>query len=657
MRTKVIVSIISVLLILGLQMQANQVKEGLKGFVKHLNENQDTLGFNSYGLLEHADKIDVKIYLIKDKVENIKAVLANYEYLDVNYNLEVSSGPDDAIITVTFSKKVKKAAVKTEKKAETAEKTEPKAESSEEAEEKKDCPGRVKVQVVPVAIKTFDIMKRYSLPLAPANETGLTAEYDGTVSEILVENGGAVENGQLIFKLKSDELKKEIAELNVKLKEWKTKLFKRERWKVRSPKAEATAKRIIAETETAIQQKEKQVIGMNLSAPMSGYVFHNLTVDGTVSAGSAVAKIVNSNRMKITIPSEDAQYFSENTVVKVKVDNAVELFNGIVKMGESGLLIMIDNASQALKKGMMAQFKVVKMSVADGKVINSDLVQKDGQGSFVYIVNKKRAQKVYLKIQAEDKGQKETLVKEGLLKEDEIIATNLDCLKDKKKIKIMVLDKESGKLVKRKKVKKTEPTAEREVVAVEKPVEPKKVDKPKKKKKMEQISGNFLKLGLGAGYHSIADSIFSDVYGNGMMSGRFELSYTFSGKYEVFAALDYIAKKGNFTGLKEEVDMTMMPLYLGFKYNFNPKAKLSPFAGLAFTSYSVKEKFESEEVSQTASGPSIIAGANFSLSPKLDIFFHLKYDAVKLKIEALENEELDISGASLFFGASFKFDM
>lgn len=654
-----IITVVSLMFAINLLAEENM---GLKGFIKDLNVNQDNLGFSSYGLLEHSSKIDVKIYSNKEKLEGLKSFIAKYNYFSVNYNIDNNIDAHDVVITVTFAKVtkivspknniVKKDDKKNNTKNKIAEK-EPKLKKEEKAvkiKKKKKCPRRVKVEVDAVTVKPFTIFKNFKLEVLPANEMVLTALAEGIISEIMYENEESVEKGQLFLKLDKKNINEELQVLKQKLKDWKTNLFKREHWKIRSPRAEDNAKKIISETMELINTKEKELADMSIAVNMPGNIFHNLSVGDKVEKDSAIAKIVNSSKMMIELPSADINLFKINDKVNLRFNDISELYSGTVVNFKSKLVIEIDNSNNLLKKGMVAKFKVVKEIITDMVVIKSDWILSDENGSFVYIVNGKRAQKVYIIIKTIDTLKKESLIKSGLLKDDEIILTNVDCLTDKKKIKVMVVDEKTGKLVKRKKKSKTvkvEPTKERKINRV-KTVDVKSVIE-------EDMKESFFKLSVGAGYHYIADSIFSDIYGNGLIAGSFEASYTIKNKFEIFMGVDYISKKGNFTELSEEVSLTMMPMYFGGKYNFQTKGKIKPFVGIAFTSYAVKEKSDEEEISLTTYGPSILVGVNMSLNQKLDLFFKLKYDAVQLEIEALDNEKLDISGSGVVLGVSYRF--
>jgi len=667
MKNKIYLLIIFVLLVQGFQFAVEHSANGVKEFVKYINQNQKDLGINSYGLLEQDGRIDVKIYLPKEQLSGLKKIVEKYNYTNIKYGSGNEFDNHDLVITVTFNKVKKESEDKfTEKKVvdNSDDNNKPNIKndislerkvnkkpnlivSKEKKIKKKKCPRRVKVQVEKVLIKDFNLYKNFKLPIKPSNKIDVISQTKGVVSKLSVENSNYIEAGTVIVNFDIKKINEELSVLKNKLKDWKTKLFKREHWKVRSSRAEDNAKRIIKETQSLIELKQEELNLMKVQAQINGKIFYKISVGDSVEKDGIIATIINDKKMKIIIPESDEKLFNNNDKINIKFENISELYSGTVTIDGTRKFIEIDNKNENLKEGMFASFKVVKEIVKDAIVVDSSLLYKENSRIYTFVVEGKRAKKVYVKVKSEDKIRKESLVESGLLREDEVIITNQNCLKDKKKIKVMVVDPVTGKLVKRKK-KKFKQRIKRETVK-EKILKQTSVS-------INRVSGNFLKLSLGGGYHYIADSIFSEIYGNGLISGRFELSYTINNKFEIFLASNYISKKGNFTGLKEDVSLNMIPVYFGGKYNFNTDKKFSPFVGLAFTAYAVKEKTNDEQTAfLTDYGASLIVGVNMALNRNIDLFCHLKYDYIQLTVEALDNEKLDVSGTSLVVGASYRF--
>jgi len=233
----------------------------------------------------------------------------------------------------------------------------------------------------------------------------------------------------------------------------------------------------------------------------------------------------------------------------------------------------------------------------------------------------------------------------GINAGEEVIATGLNCLQDRKKIKIMIWDAELGKLRVRKK---------KDIIAVP-VVEPERIEIPEvpvvKKK-------NYWRLGGGLGACIGTGGIFTDVYGSFAPAGFITASYTFNEKIEVFFSTTYITASGKASGLEDKVTLTMIPVYIGAKLQLNKIKKFSPFVGAAVVRYNTQEAFPAgDEYHESTSyysnfGGSGFIGAYYPLGKKLDLTLTLKYDFSKVPMEE-GMDSVDLSGFRLLVGVTF----
>ena len=89
------------------------------------------------------------------------------------------------------------------------------------------------------------------------------------------------------------------------------------------------------------------------------------------------------------------------------------------------------------------------------------------------------------------------------------------------------------------------------------------------------------------GYFAPSDSIFRDIYGNGMSWGG-ELGFRLSRRLAVWAGADYFSRSGKLVFTQEETRIRIVPLTAGLKFEF-PVSRLRPYAGLGIGYFRYKE--------------------------------------------------------------------
>jgi len=649
MNRKLLIGIGLILMVLGslnlFSVPENSEKKGMTDFVEYLNTQKEELGYKTFGLLEHPDKVDIKIHCTDDTIGNILAGIEDFRY--EKYTIERVS-PNNVTVIVNFSKPAPGGVDQDVEKpgAEAASKTESKAEA---VETKKDCPRKVKVQVQEITPKIFMEFKYFKKPIVPAKEVDVIATSDEIISEVLVKEGDKVTKDQLLLTFDPERINREILKAQSDLKSWRQILFNREHWKERSPRAENQAKEKIKEAETQLEEYKERLTQLEIRSPVDGKVTFVKDKETGIGTDRIVAKILDESIMKIDLPAEDGPLFKDSQKIRLYFKDARGAYLGMVDKKESSLKIIIKNDDLRLTEGMIAHFRVLFKKHENAVVIDLKKFLEDEKGKFVYIVDRKNAKKVYPIPGPVEAGN--MLVLSGLSLEDEIITTGIECLEDGKRISVVVLDPETGKLKKRKK-KKPEvavvkpPEKEKPEIVAEKPV----------KAPIETDKG-VLKLSAGFGFNMIGEEVFKEVYGSSFISGSFGISYSFTSRIEMFAAASIISKKGSFTEFEDEVTLTMFPLYVGGRYKFDAFSKLKPYIGAAFTIYNMKEKTATVKTpNKSSSGLSLNGGAAMNISPTFELFLDLKYDLVKMSVEDLESD-LNFSGLRLTLGVAYRFKL
>ena len=111
-----------------------------------------------------------------------------------------------------------------------------------------------------------------------------------------------------------------------------------------------------------------------------------------------------------------------------------------------------------------------------------------------------------------------------------------------------------------------------------------------KRKVPRVVTGNRLGIGLAAGYTTVDDEDFKEVYSSGSVTGVFRLSYNFSQNYEIFLDITYAKGSGELPVVELPTDITMAPIYLGGKYIFKTQSKFKPHLGVSGVIFNVKEE-------------------------------------------------------------------
>lgn len=104
--------------------------------------------------------------------------------------------------------------------------------------------------------------------------------------------------------------------------------------------------------------------------------------------------------------------------------------------------IKVDVSEGNLQGGEQASVKIVKQVKEQGLVIRKDLLKKDGQGSYLFIVHANRsplgntytAQKVY--VQTGEENEDEIIILDGLSPDEDIIVESSDPLQDGNRIRL-----------------------------------------------------------------------------------------------------------------------------------------------------------------------------------------------------------------------------
>ncbi len=633
---------------LNFSQSENPAKPGYQEYIEFLKANRDKLNYNTYGLIEGTDTVVIKIYGNREIQDQIMESLDNFDVLRHQVE-EFTEG--QVVISIYFP--LPKPMEPAEKAVEepVAVKQKPVKVREQETKETK-CPRRVKVQARLIEPQLFSEYRYFQQPIRYDQDVNVSAELTARVREVLVAAGDHVQQGQILVRLDSTVLEKEIASVEALLKKWKNILWQRQHWKERSPVSEKQAEDQIRDTEALLGDKMNELSKTQIKAPFDGKIVYAVSVNEPLETGAIVLRIVSDRMMKISVPPVDAGYFHSGQVIKVVTEAMEGSLSGTVSVTEQETKIVLDNSDLSLSEGIQAGFRVLVKEHSDALVIYEKEVLRDEAGYFTYVVNGKTCQRRSVEISPFLDG--EALIQSGLNPGDEVIVSGFECLKDGKKIKVMVWDEAKGKLRARKKKERIEAKRVEPEKIIEVPVIP--VEKEIVRRK------NFWAVGAGLGGFLITDNVFTDVYGSITPAGFLTVSFTLKEKIEFFFSALYSTASGEFTGgLGEKTTLTMTPLYLGAKLVFKKIKKLLPYAGAAVVRFNIKEAVPaSDEIHESTNyrsnfGASVFAGSILPLGKKLDLFFQLMYDICRIPVDDEGIEKINLSGLRLLVGLRMTF--
>ncbi len=364
----------------------------------------------------------------------------------------------------------------------------------EKKEEK--CPKTVNVLVGEIVGETFLEYRDLEKAILPDRTDKFTSLIPGGIKEVKATVGSDVKTGDLLMVIDDTPIKKEIANAKEMLKNWQRVLKKRANWAVRSPAAENQAKRNIKKYEDLVAEKQEELKKIIINSPVDGRIDSLDVKPGDhISADFVLGTIVNIDQVKILL-DQYTDRVNNGQKIEIKIKELAQTVTGVVQKTDGGsTYIVIPNSDKKILPGMNSNFRILFQEHQNVVVLPEEQFFKDEGGVFVYTAVDKYAKKSYLKTGPVEKGK--VLILDGLAIGDEMIISEvlsakestlkdkLTCVKDNKKISVLVMDDAKGKFIKRKKGAKPVPVKEVKEEIAKKEIPVKKVEPPPVVKKEE----------------------------------------------------------------------------------------------------------------------------------------------------------------------------
>lgn len=302
------------------------------------------------------------------------------------------------------------------------------------------------INVITQMIKSNHLnnMQPYSGTFEPNKEVKLSADIQGKITKLFVQNGDLVKEGQPLLLLDKSLISLQLEAVNTKIKGLQKDI---ERYKVlvesnaiqgvKLEKALLGLEAAKIERATIQEQLNKSMV----RAPFDGVITAQLTEKGAFAApGVPLFQLTDISRLKFTfLVTENEIYdFHMNDTIQLNVDALPEQnFNGVVTMiGSKANMAMnfpieisVDNEAMQIKAGMFGH-AMIGESLGDDQEILIPLSAVFGETSSpkVYIVESGKAliRDIVLNGTIENKA----IVKKGLLINDEIVVEGITNLFD-----------------------------------------------------------------------------------------------------------------------------------------------------------------------------------------------------------------------------------
>lgn len=239
----------------------------------------------------------------------------------------------------------------------------------------------------------------------------ITPEASGNITHILVSEGDKVKKGDILAKLNTTKLERDIKELKLNLALVTTKFQKQEAlW---NQKIGSEIQFIEAKSQK--EQLEQKVASLNallelsrIEAPFDGIVdriFQN--VGEMATPQQPFGTIVNLDNMYIA--AELSESFLSKVEPKSKVKVAFPIIDeektatitqigNVINKDSRSFRIKIDitNHDHRIKPNMTAVISIINFSVDSAITVPSILVKKDFKGDYIYTVKNNKAKKLYI---------------------------------------------------------------------------------------------------------------------------------------------------------------------------------------------------------------------------------------------------------------------
>lgn len=293
----------------------------------------------------------------------------------------------------------------------------------------------VNVEAYTLQLKPIDAQQYFTGAFEPEKEVKLSAETQGKIQSIFVDDGSHVRKGQPLIKIDDALLKLQLQSVSVQIEGLETDVNRYTILTnadaiqgVQLEKAQLALKAARVQRNTI----QEQISKTNITAPFSGIVTMKFAEVGAFAApGMPLLQITDISHLRFTVnvPENEVSFFKLNQNYPVKADAYSDLeFSGkAILVGSKGnqansfpVQFLINNSSDLkIKSGMFGKVLVAQIHKKDGLVIPSSAIVGSDIEPMVYVVKNNKA--TLQRISILQRLTNEVVVKDGLNAGDIIV--------------------------------------------------------------------------------------------------------------------------------------------------------------------------------------------------------------------------------------------
>lgn len=317
------------------------------------------------------------------------------------------------------------------------------------------------MNAVLLELQETTIQDAINLPgmIEPWTRLELMAKVSGSISDVLVQEGSVVIEGDILARIESDDYRIALDSATAAYKRAKSDF---ERKKVMlSKKAIPTADLELSETQmltarAAMEDAELKLSRCTITAPMNGVISRlDAKIGLFLSIGDPIAEILQIDRVKavIGIPESDVDAVRKISTVNI----TIQALNDLKVQGKKFFLspapgtlarlyrleLEIDNRTGTILPGMFFRAHVLKNTVYNAITIPLYSVISRNNEQFVFVANNAAVHKRPVKLGIIEKWQVQ--ITEGLQAGEKIVVEGHRDVEDGQKIKVLkVLNEPPG---------------------------------------------------------------------------------------------------------------------------------------------------------------------------------------------------------------------
>lgn len=295
--------------------------------------------------------------------------------------------------------------------------------------------------------------------LAPLNQALVKATVAGQVRQVLVREGDAVRQGDVLAELDTTDLRTRLDAAQADQAERRARLAIAER--NRDTNQALLKQNFISQNayeqllstyqaseaavrwaDAQVQMAKKAIDDAQVRAPITGRVSKRMVNGGErVLPDAHIATIVDLARLELeaAVPASDIASISTGQSVSFKVDGygertfdgKVERINPVAEAGSRSikLFVAVPNASGLLRGGMFAQGQITLSQSKPGLVVPSSAVFEEAGQAYVFTVEAGKIAKHAVAPGARDEASGQTEITSGLTQGAEVVRVRMGGLK------------------------------------------------------------------------------------------------------------------------------------------------------------------------------------------------------------------------------------